>query len=129
MDMAVEDRVYGVYIMKIKGLYKVGMSSNIETRVRSLKSELLNFVEIGTMSEALFCEKQTHKRLMEYCVKNEYFDCDYKTVHKAYCDVIFNWNSNPINDIMYVDLKPLYPPACDGTIPSILERFKYLVNA
>ena len=128
MDMAVEVKVYGVYIMKVGHWHKVGISSNVEQRAKVLKGEVLNFHEIGDHAEAYLYEHLIHKRLSAYCVTSEYFDCDYQTVIKAYNDCLFNLTTNPYNHTMYVDLKPLSPPKCDGSIQSILERFKYLTT-
>ena len=126
MGVVVEVKVYGVYIMKVGHWYKVGISSDVEQRSKVLKGEVLNFHEVGDHAEAYLYEHLVHKRLREYCVTNEYFDCDYQTVIRAYNDCLFNFTTKPYNHIMYVDDKPLSPPECDGSIQSMLARFKYL---
>lgn len=124
-----EIKVYGVYIMKVGCLYKVGISSDVEQRTKALKGKLLNFHEVGNYTEAYSHEQLIHKRLSEHCVANEYFECDYQTVVKAYNDCLFNLTTIPHNHTVHVDYKPLFPPECNGSIETILSRFKYLITA
>lgn len=122
----IEEKIYGVYIMKVGDLFKVGISSNVEKRRKALKGDLLNFTEIGDFKAAWMYEHWVHYKLQAYCVSNEYFDCDYPTVIRAYNDSLFNLTTIPSNHTMYVDLKPLTPPESDGSLEGIIKRFKYL---
>lgn len=130
MEVFKDAMTYGVYIMEFKDCYKVGMSSNIETRAKALKGKVLNYTEVGSCAEAYSVEHLIHRRLSEYCVKNEYFNCDYQTVVRAYNNCLaYEVTCIPYNHVMYVDILPkVNIPILDGSFESIIKRGKYLAT-
>lgn len=124
-----DSKVYGVYIMKVGELYKVGLSSNVTQRAKSLGGEVLNYTLVGDYKEAWFYERLIHSHMKKYHVVGEYFKCEYSDVLDIYEECLNKLSSLPFNCIQYVDTKPLNPPECDGSLESIVKRFKYLVTA
>lgn len=130
MEVFKEPLLYGVYIMQFEDCYKVGMSSNVEVRAKVLKGKVLNFTEIGDCSQAYGVEHLIHRRLSEYCVKNEYFNCDYQTVLRAYNGCLsYEVTCIPDNHTVEVELLPkAKPPVLDGSLEAIIKRGKYLAT-
>lgn len=130
MEVFKEDLLYGVYVMEFEDSFKVGISSNVEARAKTLKGKVLNFTEVGDCSQAYSIEHLIHRRLAQHRVKNEYFDCDYQTVMRAYNDcLLFDNTYIPYNHTVYVELLPKATiPELDGSLESIIKRGKYLAT-
>lgn len=130
METFKEPLIYGVYIMEFEDSYKVGISSNVDVRAKTLKGKTLDFTEVGDCSHAWLFEHLIHKRLAQHCVRNEYFNCDYQTVIRAYNDCLFGeLTCVPYNHTTFVDVLPKASvPTLDDSLESIIKRGKYLAT-